>query len=97
MIDINELKDILVKLPHENIDKDIDKLVEDVFLVVYQVDMFECGDINIINRHIDIEYEYGEFYEIHEGDNLYDDIFALCNLNVNKKEQNTDIIIYQKN
>ena len=97
MMNINELKGILVKLSHENIDENIDKLAEDVFSVVYRVDIFECGDINIINRHIDIEYEYGESYEIHEGDILYDNIFSLCNLNVIGKEQDADIILYQKN
>ena len=33
--------------------------------------MFECGDTPIIDRHIDIEYSFGDYCEIREDNPLF--------------------------
>ena len=37
-----------------------DNLSEDVSEIVCRTDVFECGDTPIIDRHIDIEYSFGD-------------------------------------
>lgn len=52
----------------------------EISCITYYVDRFDCGDTEITNRHIDLEYCYGEFLELHEGENLYQYIYEVCNL-----------------
>lgn len=34
--------------------------IEDISCIVYCRDVFECGSTAVVNRHIDIEFSYGE-------------------------------------
>ena len=76
MITMDEVRQISQKISLENGISD-DDLSEDVSEIVYRIDMFECGDIPIIDRHIDIEYSFGDYYEVHE-DSLYFNLFVHC-------------------
>ena len=92
MITINDVKQIISKLSLEKGILD-DNLSEDVSEIVYRVDVFECGDTPIIDRHIDIEYSFGDYCEIREDNPLFQFISTLCNLSLGQKEE--EIILYQ--
>lgn len=93
MITIDSVKEINKKIALENGLSD-DNLSEDVSKIVYRIDVFECGDTPIINRHIDIEYSFGDYYEVHEDNPLFQFIYALCNLSLAQVEEE-EIILYQ--
>ena len=92
MITMEDVKRISQKISLENGISD-DALNEDVSEIVYRIDVFECGDISIIDRHIDIEYSFGDYYEVHEDTPLFQFICALCNLSLAQEEE--EIILYQ--
>ena len=92
MITINDVKQIIQKISLENGISD-DDLCEDVSEIVYRIDVFECGDFPLIDRHIDIEYSFGDYYEVHEDNPLFQFICTLCNLSLTQEEE--EIILYQ--
>ena len=65
MISLDNVKQISPKLSFGNGISE-DDLGEDVSEIVYRIDVFECDDAPIIDRHIDIEYSFGDYYEVHE-------------------------------
>ena len=92
MITMDDIRQISQKISLENGISD-DDLSEDVSEIVYRVDVFECGDTPIIDRHIDIEYSFGDYYEVHEDSPLFQFICELCNLSLTQEEE--EIILYQ--
>ena len=92
MITMDDVKQISQKISLENGISDED-LSEDVSEIVYRIDVFECGDSPIIDRHIDIEYSFGDYYEVHEDSPLFQFICELCNLSLAQEEE--EIILYQ--
>lgn len=93
MITLNEVKHISSKVFLENIGVLDSDLSEDLSCIAYRIDVFECGDTFIIDRHIDIEYSFGEYYEVHEDTSLFQFICTLCGLSLHEEKE---IIIYQK-
>lgn len=93
MITIDGVKQISQKISLENGLSDGD-LSEDVTEIVYRIDVFERGDTPMIDRHIDIEYSFGDYYEVHEENPLFQFIRALCNLSLAQVEEK-EIILYQ--
>lgn len=67
---------------------------EEISRIVYYIDVYETGDDTIIRRHVDIEYCFGEYYEICEGTSLFQLISTLCNLPLLQEEQ--EIVVYQR-
>lgn len=98
MITLDEVRQILQRLSLENgianEDWSDDELNEDISCIVYRIDALECGDTVMIDRHVDIEYSYGECYEIGEDSSLFPFICTLCDLPLPQEEQ--EIIIWQK-
>ena len=94
MISLDDVKQISQKLSLENGISE-DDLGEDISEIVYHTDVFECDDIPVIDRHIDIEYSFGDYYEVHEDNPLFQFICGLCNLSSGQEEG--EIILYQKN
>ena len=92
MITMDDVKQISQKISLENGISD-DDLGEDVSEIVYRIDVFECGDSPVIDRHIDIEYSFGDYYEVHEDSPLFQFICELCNLSLTQEEE--EIILYQ--
>ena len=92
MITMDDVKQISKKISLENGISD-DDLSEDVSEIVYRMDVFDCGDSPVIDRHIDIEYSFGDYYEVHEDSPLFQFICALCNLPLAQNEE--EIILYQ--
>ncbi|MDE7327770.1 MAG: hypothetical protein K2N63_16080 [Lachnospiraceae bacterium] len=92
MITVDDVKQISQKISLENGISD-DNLSEDVSEIVYRIDVFECDDTSIIDRHIDIEYSFGDFYEVHEDNPLFQFICTLCNLSLAQEKE--EIILYQ--
>ena len=92
MITMDDVRQISQKISLENGISD-DDLSEDVSEIVYRIDVFECGDSPIIDRHIDIEYSFGDYYEVHEDSPLFQFICELCNLSLAQEEE--EIILYQ--
>ena len=92
MITMDDVKQISQKISLENGISD-DDLSEDVSEIVYRIDVFECGDSPVIDRHIDIEYSFGDYYEVHEDSPLFQFICELCNLSLAQEEE--EIILYQ--
>ena len=92
MITMDDVKRISQKISLENGISD-DDLSEDVSEIVYRIDVFEGGDSPIIDRHIDIEYSFGDYYEVHEDSPLFQFICELCNLSLTQDEE--EIILYQ--
>ena len=96
MIDLltwNQVKEIAEKLKDEMGTYKID-WSEDIVCVVYRVDRFDYGGVSQIDRHIDIECSFGEYYEIGEESALFQWIRARCNLPLWQENQET--ILYQK-
>ncbi len=94
MITLNEVKQIVDKLSLEDLPVTDDNFIEDISCIVYCNDVFECGDSTVNSRHIDIEFSFGEYYEIQEDDPAFQFICTLCNLPMTEDEQ--ELIIYQK-
>ena len=92
MLTMDEIRQISKKISLENGIPD-DNLSEDVSEIVYRTDVFECGDTPIIDRHIDIEYSFGDYYEVHEDNPLFQFICELCSLSLAQEEE--EIILYQ--
>ena len=92
MITINDVKQISKKISLENGISEND-LSEDVSEIVYRTDVFECVYAAVIDRYIDIEYSFGDYYEVHEENPLFQFICALCNLSFALEEE--EIILYQ--
>lgn len=72
-----------------------DELSKEVSCIVYRTDIFECGDDNIISRHIDIEFTFGDYYEICEDNPIFQYICSLCSLQTSMKEQD-EMMLYHK-
>ena len=92
MITMDDVKQISKKISLENGISD-DDLSEDVSEIAYRIDVFECGDSPIIDRHIDIEYSFGDYYEVHEDSPLFQFICELWDLSLAQEEE--EIILYQ--
>ena len=65
---------------------------EDVSLVVFCRENFEYSDLDYADVHIDIEFEYGDFLELHEDDPAFQYISKLCTLPTDAEE----IVLYSK-
>ena len=96
MITLNEVRQIIGRLSLENgvSDNDLTEDVEDISCIVYRIDALECGDSVMMDRHIDIEYCFGEYYEISEDTPLFQFIGTLCELPLLQEEQ--EIVLWQK-
>lgn len=94
MISLDDVKQISPKLSLENGISE-DDLGEDVSEIVYRIDVFECDDAPIIDRHIDIEYSFGDYYEVHEDSPLFQFICALCNLSLEQEEEEREKVLYK--
>ncbi len=94
MITINEVKQIISKLSWENISGSDENLIDDITCIIYRNDVFDCGNTTINSRHIDIEFSFGEYYELHENSPAFQLICSLCDLQSAEEEQ--EFIIYQK-
>ena len=94
MISLDNVKQISPKLSLENGISE-DDLGEDVSEIVYRIDVFECDDAPIIDRHIDIEYSFGDYYEVHEDSPLFQFICALCNLSLAQEEEEREKVLWK--
>lgn len=94
MLTINEVKQIVSKLSLENLPLSNNDLIENISCVIYRNDVFVYGNTTMNSRHVDIEFSFGEYYEIHEDTPAFQFICTLCNLPLSKEEQ--ELIIYQK-
>lgn len=92
MITMDDVNQISRKVSLENGILD-NNLSEDISEIVYRMDMFECGDTPITDRHIDIEYSFGDYYEVHEDNPLFEFICTLCDLPL--LQEGKEIILYQ--
>ena len=94
MLTNNDVKEIIKQLSEKMLSEyDLD-LCGDVYSIVYYNDSYKCGENNIIDRHIDIEFVFGEYHELHEEDRLFQYVCSLCDLNVLMKQDK--IILYKK-
>lgn len=92
MLTIDDVRQISNKISLENGISD-ENLSEDVSEIVYRIDVIECDDAPKIDRHIDIEYSFGDYYEVHEENPLFHFICALCSLSLAQEEE--EIILYE--
>lgn len=93
MLTLDEVKRLCHKLSVEITGKPDDTLYEDVSCITYYNDVIDCGDTVVTHRHIDIEYSFGDSYEICEDTALFLYICTLCNLPLLKTEE--EIVLYQ--
>lgn len=98
MINSDELNQILENLPFisERDNRADYDLSEDISRIVYYIDIFECGNSDIVSRHIDIDFIFGDCYELHEEDALFQSIFTRYNLQTITEDSEQEIILYQK-
>lgn len=95
MLTFNDVKEVVRQLSEKMLSEyDLD-LCEDVSSIVYYNDLYKYCENNIINRHIDIEFIFGEYYELHEEDELFQYICSLHELPALIEQD--QIILYQKN
>lgn len=71
MMTLNEVRQICCQLAMENEGSADDTLCDDVDSITYYCDKIDCDDTMIVNRHIDIEYSFGDYYEIAEDTPLF--------------------------
>lgn len=93
MLTRNEVMEICNRLSMENaeiLDYDI---AEEISSIVYRIDVYITGNERIICRHVDLEYSYGEYYEICEDNALFEYISTVCYLPLLQEDQ--EIVIYQ--
>ena len=95
MLNLLEVQQIINKLTLEKSMVHIYDLSKDVSCIVYRTDIFECGDDNIISRHIDIEFTFGDYYEICEDNPIFQYICSLGGLQKSMKKQD-EMILYQQ-
>ena len=51
---------------------------------------------NIFGKwHIDIEYSFGDYYEVHEDSPLFPFICALCNLSLEQEEEEREKVLWK--
>lgn len=96
MISSDEVKNIIGQLELKNGVIARSDLSEDVCCITYHIDIFKYGDCSIMNKHIDIEFIFGDYCEIQEGEAIYQYIFKLCNLQTLKADEEVVMILYQK-
>ena len=94
MITINEVRQIMNKFFPENSFMPDKELIEDISCIIYRNDIFECNDKTIHSKHIDIEFSFGECYEIPQVAPAFQFICNICNLSL--PEETLELIIYQK-
>ena len=70
------------------------ELIGDISCIIYRNDLFECDGKTIHSKHIDIEFSFGEYYEIPQVDPAFQFICNLCKLAL--PEETQEFIIYQK-
>lgn len=87
MLSLDNIKEIIKYLPVDEYD-----VSDDVSIVAYRVDSFEYNEQKQVNRHIDIELIFGDKYEIHEGEALFEYILSLCHI----ENIEDDEILYKK-
>lgn len=85
MLTPEQIKEIIRRLAEEN-GIEIDASSEDISSIVYRVDVFGDEDPSMIDRHIDIEYSFGDYFEITEDSPLFEYIRHLCDLPLSNKE-----------
>lgn len=90
MITSEQVKGISRRLAEEN-GVENDNSGEDISSVVYRVDVFGDEDPSMIDRHIDIEYSFGDYFEITEDSPLFEYIRSLCDLPLSDEEQEITI------
>lgn len=95
MLTFHDVKKIIKQLSEKMLLEYDAALCEDVSAIVYYNDLYKCGENNIIDRHIDIEFIFGEYYELHDEDELFQYIYELCELSSVMKEGKK--ILYQNN
>lgn len=71
---------------------------DEVSSVHFRVDVFAYGGLEKVERHIDLDFTFGEYVELWENEGLYQYIFDLCHLQeMNEdKEREREILLYQK-
>jgi len=94
MITRSEVEQIVGRLPSQFSSGSGDCLIDDISYMVYRHEVFEYGGTAVHNRHIDIEFSFGECYEICEATPLFQLICGLCNLPLLKEEG--EMMIYKK-
>lgn len=96
MITLIELEKIVNELcQQKNISFETQSCAE-VSSIVYRSDHFKYGSTAIKYRHIDIEFEFGEYCELCEEEALYQYIFKLCNLDMKDTEEEAEAVLYKK-
>lgn len=93
MITIDEVRQIIGKLSEEELPELDGDLIDEISCIVYLNEVFDCGDTTVNSRHVDIEFSFGDYYEIHEDDPAFQFIRELCDLPMTDEEQ--ELIIYQ--
>lgn len=94
MLTWDDVRGLVKQLPLGSMAASDEDLREDVACIVYRVDRFDHGGGTIVNRHIDIEFAYGDYHELHDGEELFQHIWALCDLPVSTAE--AEIVIYER-
>lgn len=92
MITINEVKQIVGRLSLENVSLANEYFIDDLSCIIYRNDTFEYGGTIINHKHIDLEFSFGEYYEIQETMSLFGFICMLCDFPLSEQEW----VIYQK-
>lgn len=94
MLTQEEVTQILQRL-HTELDTPLEApedTLEEIAALVYRCDSFSYGGTVAYGRHIDVEYTYGDCYEIHEDTPLFQFIGTLCEL---PQEVEEDVPLYQ--
>lgn len=94
MLTLEDVRQIIKQLPFEGAAASEDDLSGEAACVVYRTDVFDCGETKMVKRHIDIEFAFGDYHELHEGEALFQHISELCDLPAAVAEG--EMVLYQR-
>ncbi len=94
MITLNEVEEICNRISLENGTVPEKNAGKDISCIVYRADVFACGETSIMDRHIDMEYSFGEYYEIQEHSSVFQFIRTLCGLPLLQEKK--EIVVYRR-
>ena len=64
--------------------------MEDVIRISLQEDIFELNETKkIVSKHIDVDFQYGEFIEINEHSSLFQVLFSYFDIKDTHEESET--------
>lgn len=91
-----QVKELMALLIMESDTQLIDDLADEISSIRYCIDMLSYGDTKLADRHIDIDFVFGEYRELREGEKPYQFIANICQLQCIDTSEKLELLLYKK-